>query len=158
MFCSGCKTICRQENKIPVLRLLSVWLKSGWSVIHTFFHLIYACRMTLWIRIYLFSSQLWRLIFALVQVLYIICLICTYSLYSSYVPMWNLIQALFSGKWVTVTSLLQCTIVLPENRFPLQFPFLSFVTVPKKVGQINRLELKKKLRLWNGFKYTLVNL
>lgn len=57
-----------------------------------------------------------------------------------------------------MTSLLECAIILPENRFLLLFPFLSFVTAPKKVDQINRLELKKKLRLWNGFKYTLVNL
>lgn len=57
-----------------------------------------------------------------------------------------------------MTSLLEYTINLPENRFLLQFPFLSFVTVSEKVDQINRLELKKKLRLWNGFKYTLGNL
>lgn len=46
-----------------------------------------------------------------------------------------------------MTSLLECIIILPENRFLLQFPFLPFVTVPKKVDQTNRLKLKKKLRL-----------
>ena len=53
-----------------------------------------------------------------------------------------------------MTSLLEHTIILPENRFLLQSPFLSFsVTVLEKVDQINRMELKKKLRLWNGFEY-----
>lgn len=55
-----------------------------------------------------------------------------------------------------MTSLLEHTIILPENRFLLQSPFLSFsVRVLEKVDQIDRMEMKNKLRLWNGFEYTL---
>lgn len=55
-----------------------------------------------------------------------------------------------------MTSLLEHRIILPGNRFLLQCPFLPFsVTVLGKVDQISRMELKKKLKLYNVLQYTL---
>lgn len=55
-----------------------------------------------------------------------------------------------------MTSLLEHIIILPETRFLLQsLLFCPSVTVLEKVDQINRMELKKKFRLWNRFEYTL---